>query len=180
MEPTCPLLNSNLSALRLTAASENSLPADVTQATEVSISSMDPRVMAALAVCRAWTLEARENHSSLKEGPLPGEPMLSTRQLLQALGAYLPRPPCRRTLTQWRQAAMPSIPLPRSPQRLFLLSAVLAWLHGRTTSQAIKQQAIDRTFTATSRRHRKRADHLVDVIDPAGLRSGGSAGITTQ
>ncbi len=85
----------------------------------------------------------------------PTEPLLSTAQLIAALGDYLPRPPCRRTLTRWRQAEMPSIPLPESPQRLFLLSTVLAWLRGRLTSQSIKQQAIDRTFTATHRKHKK-------------------------
>ncbi len=83
------------------------------------------------------------------------EPLLSTDQLRAALGAHLPRIPCRKKLRKWHQDGMPWISLPNSPQRLFLLSAVLAWLHSRMRSINIHQSAVDHAFLASRRKCRK-------------------------
>lgn len=71
---------------------------------------------------------------------------LSTRELVAALGEILPRAPCRRTLRKWGRAGLPYIPKPGSPQRLYVLSEVVAWLSRRTLRRDVHQQAVDKTF----------------------------------
>lgn len=71
---------------------------------------------------------------------------LSTRELLAALAEFLPRAPCRKTLRKWGRAGLPYIPMPDSPQRLYLLSDVLEWLSRRSQRKDLRQHATDKAF----------------------------------
>ncbi len=113
------------------------------------------KVRAALRFCQEYFSQFQGDRSDNNRHPPLHEPLLSTRHILEALGAYLSRPPCRRTLRRWVKAGMPVVHLPDSPQSLYQLTAILGWLHGRVQSLNIQQKAVDDQFLASHRNRTK-------------------------